>query len=72
MSCLKAPHAVTCNGTASQRAETYSFDWGDGTSPTSSVTGIAAHTYATRGAYTVTLTVTNGSGSDSVSKKVKV
>ena len=69
MSCMKSGLDVTCDASASQGATSSSFNWGDGSA---SPGPIAVHHYAVRGAYTITLTVTNPSGSDSVARKVKV
>ena len=40
----------------------YSWAWGDGTAATVTTIGSAAHTYATAGAYTITLTITDSYG----------
>ena len=51
----------------SQRATSWQWDFGDGTNSNAQN---PSHTYAARGKYSVNLTVTNGSGSSSVSKTV--
>jgi len=51
----------------SQRAMTWQWDFGDGTTSTEQS---PTHTYQARGTYTVTLTATNPSGSSTVSKRV--
>lgn len=50
----------SCSTDPDNDALTYSWDWGDGTAPGSGVT--ATHQYATKGTYTVTLTVDDGMG----------
>lgn len=50
----------------------YLWDFGDGTSPWNRTDTNPVHTYANPATYTVTLTVTNYLGADSVSKKVTV
>lgn len=40
----------------------YSFDFGDGTAPVSSTTGLVTHTYAMPGNYTITVTMTDSNG----------
>lgn len=41
---------------------TYDLDFGDGTTPHGSASGVIGHTYAATGVYTATLTVTDGHG----------
>ncbi|NYJ06259.1 beta strand repeat-containing protein [Petropleomorpha daqingensis] len=56
--------AVSVNGSASNdpggSVASYSWGWGDGTTPGTGVT--AGHTYAAGGTYTITLTVTDNGG----------
>lgn len=42
--------------------ESFSFDFGDGSAPSTAGSAGASHTYANEGDYTVTLTVTDGGG----------
>jgi len=66
---VKSGLDVTCDASASVGATSYSFDWGDGSTSSGPV---ATHHYAAAGEYTITLTVSNVSGSDSLTRKVKV
>jgi PKD repeat protein len=70
-----ASPALTVNASAAGSTDTdttpiasYSFDWGDGTtaSVVTAPTQTASHTYASAGAYTVTLTVKDTGGLTSV------
>jgi len=54
---------------ASLRGDSYSWDFGDSNSSTDEN---PTHTYAADGTYTVTLTVTNGAGSDETSQDITV
>jgi PKD repeat protein len=58
----------------SVNAQTWIWDWGDGTVQTNDMTGPVPlpHTYASPGVYTVTLTVTNTVGTSTVSHTVTV
>jgi hypothetical protein len=72
ISCTNDLLVVTCDGSASQEATTYSFDWGDGSPPTTGSDASASHVYVSPGNHTVILTVSNASGSDSASTKIKI
>ncbi len=50
----------------------YSWNFGDGSSIENDSTPTTSHTYAARGTYTVTLTVTNNAGNDTTSQTVTV
>jgi PKD repeat protein len=52
---------LTCDGTASTDAAGYSWTFGDGGTASDAQ---PSHAYAAAGTYTVELTVTNASGSD--------
>lgn len=54
-----APLVVSCDGSASQHAVSWSWDFGDGATASGPTVD---HTYLASGTYTVTLTVTNASG----------
>ncbi len=54
--------SIVFNGSGSQDADTYDWNFGDGTAHGSGVS--PSHTYRDNGSYTVTLTVTNVNGSD--------
>jgi PKD repeat protein len=63
---------VTCDASASVRAETYTFDFGDGP-PVSGTSPTASHTYLVPGTKTVILTVKDSLGqSDSDTEPVVV
>jgi PKD repeat protein len=66
---LVAPADVTFNNT-SQNGEIYSWEFGDGTTSTSENPPV--HTYSTAGTFTVKLTVTNSSGTDTEQKTLVV
>jgi PKD repeat protein len=62
--CTGVTCAVSSTGTADPNAGdtfTYSWNWGDGTAPSTGATP-TAHTYATPGSYTITLTTIDGWG----------
>ena len=50
----------------------YSFDFGDGTTPTVNTTGLATHTYAHSGQYSVTVTVTDSTDATNTSEAAAV
>ncbi len=54
-----APLVVSCDGSASQHAVSWSWDFGDGATASGPTVD---HTYLASGTYTVTLTVTNSAG----------
>ncbi len=58
--------SITVNGGSSTDSDgtisTYRWNWGDGTSDTTSSLPTAVHTYATTGSKTITLTVTDNDG----------
>jgi large repetitive protein len=62
--CTGVTCAVSSTGTADSNVGdtiAYSWNWGDGTVPSTGATP-SAHTYATPGSYTITLTTTDGWG----------
>ena len=66
----------TCNATASTAPSGttitgYTFDFGDGSAPTSNTTGTADYSYSAAGTYTVNLTVEDSAG-DSASTSTSV
>ncbi|MEU7865338.1 PKD domain-containing protein [Dactylosporangium sp. NPDC049140] len=64
--------ATATPGLSTARITTYSFDFGDGTVVTGAET-TARHTYASGGAYTLTLTVTDTSGATTtITRRVEV
>jgi len=70
LSCSVNGLTVTCDGTGSSDATTYSWDYADGTTDVGKNPG--PHTYAQAGGYTITLTVANASGVDSATQYVSV
>jgi PKD repeat protein len=63
-SCLALTCSVSSTGTVDSNTGdviTYSWNWGDGTPPSSGATPVA-HRYAQAGEYTITLTATDGWG----------
>jgi parallel beta-helix repeat protein len=53
--------------------DTYTFDFGDGTAPSTQTSPVAAHTYASDGSFTVTVTVADTAGQTaSATQKVVV
>jgi PKD repeat protein len=63
---------VTCDASGSQRAATYTFDFGDGASD-SGGDAVVSHAYAAAGSYGITLTVIDALGRiDSTSRTVPV
>lgn len=54
---------------ASERADTYAWDFGDGNTSTEAS---PVHTYAQGGTYTVALTVTNAAGQDTAQQSISV
>lgn len=74
-SCLGLACSVSSQGTADPNTGdtiTYSWNWGDGTTPSTGASP-SAHTYAAAGNYTITLTATDGWGkSASVTKNVSL
>jgi len=61
------PGEVSFNSSASMNADEYSWDFGDGGT---SIDPNPNHTYSMTGTYTVILTVSNTSGSDSMQQDV--
>lgn len=67
--------SVSANATQSHGRygiSSYSFDFGDGTTPTVNTTGLAKHTYTHSGAYSVTVTVTDSTDATNTSGAVAV
>jgi hypothetical protein len=62
IACENAALVVTCDGTSSARALTYSFDFGDGATTGPGASPLALHAYADPGTYTVKLTVADSLG----------
>lgn len=51
----------------------YTFDWGDGSTPTVIGTNVAQHVYASSGTYALLVTVTNQEGgSDSIAEPIEI
>lgn len=50
----------TASADTASTISSYTFDYGDGSTPVSDTTGTTAYTYTRAGTYTVTLTVTDG------------
>ena len=59
--CAVSGFKVTCDGSSSAHADTYHWAYDDGATGTGATD---SHTFASGGDRDVTLTVTNGSGSD--------
>ncbi len=62
--------ATTFTNTSTGANLSFEWDFGDGSPPVTSVN--PTHTYATTGAFTVTLTATNSAGSDTASAPVSI
>ncbi len=65
-----APLSVTFTDQSTNNPTTWDWNWGDGTAH--GTTRNPSHTYASAGAYTVTLTVSNADGSDSEVKNAYI
>ena len=61
---------TTCDGLESQRAVTYTFDFGDGSEPITGPVAIVPHTYSAPGDYLVRLTVHDADGNSDVDIKI--
>ena len=71
-SCLALTCSVSSTGTVDSNTGdviTYSWNWGDGTPPSSGATPVA-HRYAQAGEYTITLTATDGWGRSASTTRV--
>src|SRR5213594_806111 len=68
-SCTGLTCSFDASSSTAQTTATYSWSWGDAATGTGKT---ATHTYGTAGSYSVTLMVTDGGGSNSVSKTVTV
>jgi PKD domain len=64
INCTPSGLSVSCTGASSQYASTYTWSFGDGSAPISGTSKTANHVYAQAGTYTVTLTVSNTTGSN--------
>jgi len=60
--CSNVLLVVSCDGSQSERAVTYSFDFGDGSAAVSGPESTAQHTYTQAGSPVITLTVTDAAG----------
>jgi PKD repeat protein len=69
-SCSLLTCSFDASGSKAQPTATFSWTWGDGSAAGTGKT--ATHTYPTGGSYSVTLTVTDAGGSNSISKTVTV
>ena len=67
--CSNALLILSCDGSGSDNADSYAWDFGDGGSSSAER---PSHAYLLPGRYDVTLTVTNGSGSNSDTKPYTV
>ena len=68
-SCAGLSCSFDASSSTAQAPASYSWTWGDGTTGSGQT---ATHTYATGGSYSVTLTVSDAGGSNSISQTVTV